>query len=178
MGGGLHFRGYARCPRLPAKVPDSILCMDHQGTIKGPREGVIVVLTPISQIWKLRPTELRTPPILWDSHRLQDTYWCTLTLASCMKRMTRAKSTVPHRLVNLLDNLCVCVGGSLSESPTCSRWVCPCVGAGRRRALLETYSLCLVWCVQVSEGSAQTFPACPLRAAAATGTFVPCPAQA
>lgn len=40
---------------------------------KGGR-GVPVVLTPISQIWKLRLTEPRTLPALWDSHRLQDTH--------------------------------------------------------------------------------------------------------
>lgn len=174
MGGGLHFRGYARCPRLPAKVPDSILCMDHQATIKGPREGVIVVLTPISQIWKLRPTELRTPPVLWDSHRLQDTYWCFLHEKNDQSQIHCPTQTCE----SARQPVCVCWGGLLSASLACSRWVCPCVGAARRRALLETYSLCLVWCVQVSEGSAQTFPACPLKAAAATGTFVPCPAQA
>lgn len=108
MGGGLHFRGYARCPRLPAKVPDSILCMDHQATIKGPREGVIVVLTPISQIWKLRPTELRTPPVLWDSHRLQDTYWCFLHEKNDQSQIHCPTQTCE----SARQPVCVCWGGS------------------------------------------------------------------
>jgi hypothetical protein len=63
---GVHFRGYAHCHRLPVKGPVSILCMDHQGTIKTLREwGVTVVLIPISQMWKL------------GNHRAQDTA-CTL----------------------------------------------------------------------------------------------------
>lgn len=68
----VHFRGYAHCHRFPAKVPVSILCMDHRGTIKAQRGwGVTVMLIPISQMWKLRITELRILSALWDSHRLR-----------------------------------------------------------------------------------------------------------
>lgn len=112
--------------RLPATVPVSMLCRNHLGANKGPKE-VTGVLIPISQMWKPRLTVLRALSALWNRHRLQDTCvitsWCIVTLASCVKRTTEAKSIDTHRHEHVLDT------GGL-RAPLCKPGL-PWLGPGR-----------------------------------------------